>query len=85
MFFNTCSSTMKKQNSISKFKLLRLIISIMMLLSLLSCEKKMKCINCNGQGIVWTYYDYNKCAFCKGTGETTQSKQHSNPTHIVNK
>jgi DnaJ-class molecular chaperone len=76
---------MKNRHGISKLKLLRFIISIMILISFLSCEKKIKCDKCDGKGIVWSYYDYNKCAFCKGSGQTTQSKQHSNSTQIVNK
>ena len=74
---------MKKQNSISKFKLLRLIISIMMLLSLLSCEKKIKCDKCEGAGLVWNDYDYRKCESCKGIGKTTQSKKHLNQIAIA--
>jgi hypothetical protein len=76
---------MKKQNSISKFKLLRFIISLTLVFALESCEKKTKCEKCDGIGIVWSDYDYKKCTFGKGSGTTAKSKQHSNPTHIVNK
>lgn len=76
MFFNTCSYTMKNQNGISKFKLLRFIISLTLVFALVSCEKKIKCNKCEGAGLVWTDYDYEKCESCNGSGKTTKSKKH---------
>lgn len=75
------SSGMKNQNGISKFKLLRFIISLTLVFGLVSCEKKIKCNKCEGAGLVWTDYDYEKCESCKGNGKTTKSKKRA---YIIN-
>ena len=74
---------MKNQNGISKFKLLRFIISLTLVFALVSCEKKIKCEKCDGVGIVWSDYDYRKCESCKGSGKKAISKKRADITPIA--